>query len=188
MRCRLTPKDVKQKFARRSAESSRRFAWSSNHPVGGSGPLNLEAATVKPSTQVAAAATNVAPQGRIHSERKAPGSFSIGSADVFVMNKELVQIRHSPDPPYAEQADGRTGPDPRDEPREVLALGQSGPAPLGEPLEGTRQNQARASDQIAFSQHDVCGKVMSSPALEQCWNRRAELIEEITELKALLRV
>jgi hypothetical protein len=34
----------------------------------------------------------------------------------------------------------------------------------------------------------VGGEIMSSPAFEQCWNRRAELIEEITEPTALLRV
>jgi len=39
-----------------------------------------------------------------------------------------------------------------------------------------------------FSQHDVGGEIVSSPALEQCRNGRAEFVEEITELKALLRV
>ena len=43
-------------------------------------------------------------------------------------------------------------------------------------------------NEIAFSQHDVGCEVMSSPALEQGRNRRAELIEEIAELKAFLRV
>ena len=63
----------------------------------------------------------------------------IRSANVLVVNKELVEDREGADPsPNTEEADGRARPDPRDEPREVLALGQSGPAPLGEPLEGTR--------------------------------------------------
>jgi hypothetical protein len=34
----------------------------------------------------------------------------------------------------------------------------------------------------------VGGEVMSSPALEQCGNGRAELVEQITELKALLGI
>jgi hypothetical protein len=34
----------------------------------------------------------------------------------------------------------------------------------------------------------VCGKIVSSPAADQCGNARTELIEEITQLKALLRV
>jgi hypothetical protein len=34
----------------------------------------------------------------------------------------------------------------------------------------------------------VGGEIVSSPALEQCGNGRTELIEEITQLKALLCV
>jgi hypothetical protein len=104
------------------------------------------------------------------------------------MNKELVEVRQSPDPPYAERADGWAGPDPRDEPGEVVALGQSDPALLGESLEGARQHEARAGNQIAFSQHQVGGEVMRSPALEERGYGRAELIEEIAELEAFLGV
>jgi hypothetical protein len=104
------------------------------------------------------------------------------------MNKELVEIRHGADPSDAEEADGRAGPDPRDEPGKVLAPGQSGPAPLGEPRERTRQNEARTSNEIVFSQHEVSGEIVRSPALEQRRNGRAELIEKITELKALSRI
>ncbi len=104
------------------------------------------------------------------------------------MNKELVEIRQRPHPPKAEEADGRAGPDPRDKPGEVGALGQADSTPLGEPLESARQNEARASNQIAFSQHEMGSEVMSSPAFEQGRNRRAKLIEEIAELQALLGV
>jgi hypothetical protein len=34
----------------------------------------------------------------------------------------------------------------------------------------------------------VGGEIVSSPALEQCGNGRPELVEEITQLKALSRV
>ena len=96
---------------------------------------------MQPPTQIAAAAANVSPQGSIHRRREATRPLAIGSANVLVMNKELVEIRQGADPSDAEEPDGRAGPDPRDEPREVLALGQSGPTPLGEPLEGTRQTR-----------------------------------------------
>jgi hypothetical protein len=92
------------------------------------------------------------------------------------MNKELVEIRQGADPSDAEQSDGRARLDPRHEPREVLALSQSGPTPLGEPLEGARQNEARAGDEIVFSQHDVGGEIVRSPALEQRRNGRAEIV------------
>jgi hypothetical protein len=61
LRCRLAPKDVEEQFARQTAESSRRFAWSNHHPLIGSSPLNLKPATLKPPTQIAAAAANVNP-------------------------------------------------------------------------------------------------------------------------------
>ena len=138
LRCGLAPKEIEEEFARRAAESSRRLAWSNRYPLVGSGPLNLEPGRVQPPTQVVAAAANVSPQGSIHCRRKATGPMPIRSANVLVVNKELVQIRQGADPFNAEEPDGRAGPDPRDEPREVLAGGQSDPAPLGEPLEGTR--------------------------------------------------
>jgi len=188
LRCGLAPKDVEEEFARRTAESSRRFAWSDGHPPAGSSPLNLARATIKPPTQITAATANVSPQGSIHRGREASGSLSIGSANILMMNKELVEIRHCADPSDAEEPDGWAGPDPRDEPRKVLALGQSGPTPLGEPCERTRQNEARTGNEIVFSQHEVGGEIVSSPALEQGRNGRAEFVEKITELKALLRV
>ena len=104
------------------------------------------------------------------------------------MNKELVEVRQRPDPPYPEEADGWAGPDPCDEPGEVIALGQSDSALLGEPLKGAGQDNGGPGNEIAFSQHDVGCEVMSSPALEQGRDRRAELIEEVAELEAFLRV
>ena len=105
-----------------------------------------------------------------------------------MVDKELVEIRHGPHPPNAEEAGGRPGPDPRDEPGEVVTLGQCGPALLGEPLEGARQDKAGPGNEIVFSQHKVGGEIMSCPAVEQGRNRRAELTEEITELNTFLRV
>ena len=104
------------------------------------------------------------------------------------MNKKLVEVRQRPDPPKAEEADRRAGPDPRDQPGEVLALSQSDPALLREPLEGARQDEAGPRNEIVFSQHEMGSEIMSSPALEQGRNRRAEFVEEVTELKALLCV
>jgi hypothetical protein len=104
------------------------------------------------------------------------------------MNKELVEIRHRTDPPDAKEPNGRAGADPSDQPRKVPAPRQSGPAPLREPFEGTGQNQARAGDQIVFSQHEVGGEIVSSPPVEQGGNGRAELVEKITKLEALLRI
>ena len=188
LRCGLAAKDVEQEFAGRTAESSHRFARSSRYPLVGLGPLNLEPATVQPPTQEVAAAANVEPQGGIHCGCQVSRVQPVRAADILVMNKELVEIRQSPDPPDAEEADGWAGTDPRNERGEVAALGQSDPALFGEPLEWARQDEAGPGNEIVFSQHEVGGEIMSSPAFEQCWNRRAELIEEITELKAFLGI
>lgn len=188
MCCGLAPKNVEEEFAWRTAESSHRRARSKRHALAGSGPLDLEPGRAKPPTEVMAAAAHVSPQRSIHCRREATGPSSVGSANILVMNKELVEIGQFTDPPDAEEPRGRAGPDPCEEPREVLGLCQSGPTPLGEPLEGTRKNEARTSNQIAFPQHDVGGEIVSSPTLEQSGNGRAELVEEITERKALLHV
>jgi hypothetical protein len=39
-----------------------------------------------------------------------------------------------------------------------------------------------------FSQNEVGGEIMSGPAVEQGWSRRAELVQEMTKLETLLRV
>src|SRR5262249_35097719 len=156
------------------------------HQLVGTRPLKLETVRVQPPTQIAAAAANVSPQGSIHRRREATRSLTIGSANVLVMNEELVEIRQGTDPSDAEEPDGRAGPDPRDEPREVMALSQSGPTPFAEQLEGPGQDEARAGNQIVFSQHEVGSEIVRSPAIEQGRNGRAELVEKITEFEALL--
>jgi len=188
LRCGLAAKDVEQEFAGRTAESSRRFARSSRYPLVGLGPLNLEPATVQPPTQEVAAAANVEPQGGIHCGCQVSRVQPVRAADILVMNKELVEIRQSPDPPDAKEADGWAGTDPRNERGEVIAHSQSGPALLGEPLEGSRKDEAGPGNEIVFSQHKVGGEIMSSPGPKKRRNGRAELIEEITELMAFLRV
>src|SRR5664279_3046783 len=105
-----------------------------------------------------------------------------------MVNKELVESRKRTNPANAEEPDRRTGPDPRDQPREILVIGQSRPTLLGEPLKGAGQNEAWASKDIAFSQHEVGGDVVSSPTLEQGGSRWTEFVKEITQLTAFLRV
>ena len=101
--------------------------------------------------QIPATAANVSPQGGIHRRGEAAGSLAIGSANILVMNEELVEVRYGTHPSDAEESDRRAGPYPPDEPRKVFALSQSGPTPLGEPREGTRQDKAWSCDGIAFS-------------------------------------
>lgn len=56
---------------------------------------------------------------------------------------------------------------------------------LAEVERGSRQD-GLCND--ALTQHEVGGEIVGSPALEQGGNGRTELAEEITQLKALLRV
>ena len=120
--------------------------------------------------------------------RHKAGSQLVRSAQVLVVNEELVQVWDGPDPSDAEEPEGRTRADPRDQRREVLALRESGPAPLGEPLEGARKNDARAGDEVAFSQHDVSGEIVRSPTFEERGNEGPELGEENAQPKPLLRI
>jgi hypothetical protein len=184
----LAPKGVQEQLSRRATKPSRRKAGANRHPLVGPGPLKLEPATVQTPTQIPAAAPHIPPQGGIHRGREATRSSPIGPANVLVMDEELIEIRHGTDPPDAKEPDGRAGPDPRDQPRKVPAPRQSGPAPLGEPSKGTGQNQARAGDEVVFSQHEVSGEVVRGPAVEQRGSGRAELVEKVAKLEALLPV
>ena len=71
LRCSLAPKHTKEEFARQTAESRRRFAWSNRHPLVGSSPLDFEPASVKPPTQIAADSLRFA-KARTHPMRKKP--------------------------------------------------------------------------------------------------------------------
>src|SRR5271166_246040 len=137
LRCSFAPEDVQQELTRRTAESRCGFASLNRHPITDPGPLDLKPATVQPPTQKVAATANVSPQGGIHCRRQVTGTSSIGSPEILVVDKELVQIRHGAHPSDPEEPDGWAGPDPRNQPREVLAPRQCGAAPLGEPLERT---------------------------------------------------
>ena len=55
-------------------------------------------------------------------------------------------------------------------------------------MEGARQNEARAGNEVAFSQHDVRSEIVSGPTLEQRGHGGTKLVEESTQLEALLRV
>ena len=147
----LAPKGIQEEFARRTAEPSQRLTRSNPHPLGSSSPLNLEPKIVQPPTQITATTANVSPQRGIHRRRETARRLAIGSANVLVMNEELVEICHGTDPFDAEESDRRARPDPPDKPRKVLALSQSGPTPLAEPRERTGQNEAWPCDGIAFS-------------------------------------
>jgi hypothetical protein len=105
-----------------------------------------------------------------------------------MVDEELVEIREGPNPSDAEETHRRAGPDSCHEPREVLTLCQTRPTTLGEPLEGARQNDARAADEIALTQHDVGSEILGDPARDECRNGRTQFVEEITQFIALLRV
>jgi hypothetical protein len=188
LRSGLATKDVEQELARQTADSRCRLPHYSRKPLVGFSPLDVEPARVQPPAQIATAAANVAPQGDIHCRREATGPPPVRPANVLVMNEELVEVRQGSDRSEAEEPDRRARPDPRDETREILAPSQTRPTPFGEALEGTGQNQAGAGDQIALPQHEVGGEIVSRPALQQCRGRRAELVEQIAELEALLRI
>jgi hypothetical protein len=96
-----------------------------------------------------------------------------------VVDEEFVKVREGPDPADAEKSGRRARPDPRDEPLELSAIRQPHPASLGESLEKAWKDEAGASDEIAFTQHDVGGEVFGSPTVEQCGYVGAELFEEI---------
>lgn len=146
----LADEDVEQQFARRTAEKSRRFAWSSRHPLVGGGPLDLEPATAQPPAQIVAAAADIAPQRSVHLGCQASGTSSVGPADVLVMHEELVEVRQRADPPQPEEADRWAGPDPRDKSAELVAPRESGRALRGESLEGPGQHEAGTGNEIAF--------------------------------------
>ena len=69
-----------------------------------------------------------------------------------------------------------------------MAPGQTGPTPFGEPLEGTGQNEAKATNGVVFSQHEVRREVVGGPSVEQRGSRRAEFVEKITEFESLLHI
>jgi hypothetical protein len=139
-------------------------------------------------TEVAAASPDVSPQRGLQVGCERARVHPVGPPYVFVVNKELIQVRKRTDPANAEEPSRRARPDPGHEPPEVVTVRESHSSPLGEPLERAREHEARPGHEIALPQDDVCSEVVSGPSLEQSGHRRPQLVEHVAQLLSLLRV
>ena len=100
------------------------------------------------------------------------------------MNEELVEVGDSPDPTDAKEARRRARPDLIDE-RSEVALGQLGCTPLGKPMPPPGNNEARCSEVVVLTQHEVGREVASGPPFEQGRRVGTEFAEEIAQLLTL---
>jgi hypothetical protein len=188
-RRRVAPKEIKENLSGWTTDPNGGFAGADRNSLVGAGPSHLQADLAQPATEVAATAADVEPQGRLHHGRKGvAGAQAVRSAQIFVVDEELVQVRERADPADAEEPRRRPRPDPREEPPEVAGRRQPRPASLGEPLKRSRKDKARSCDQIALTEHDVGGEVVRGPAFDQGRGASPELLTQLAQCKALLRV
>ena len=118
--CRALPaEEVEQQLARRSGDAGSGFPSPGPDGLGGPRPLKLETCTAQSPREEPGRAADVAPQGLVHGMLVGPGTATVGSAYVLVVDEELVEAREPAHPSDAEEAWRRSRPDRRNEPGKV---------------------------------------------------------------------
>ena len=115
----LPPEEVEQELAWRSGDAAGRFPPPCLDGLSSSGPLELKTCTAQSPRQEPASAADVALQGLVHGRLVRPGTTAVRSADILVVDEELIQAGQPAHPADAERAGRRSRPERRDEPGEV---------------------------------------------------------------------
>ena len=115
----LAAEQVEQQLARRSGDARVRFPPPGPEGASGPGPLKLETRTAQPPREVPGSAADVAPQRLVHGLLAGPGPAAVGSADILMVDVELVEAREPAHPSDAEETSRRPGPERGDKPGEV---------------------------------------------------------------------
>jgi len=176
----LAAEQVEQQLARRSGDARGRFPPPGPDGASGPGPLKLDTRTAQPPREVPGSAADVVPQRLVHALLAGPGITAVGSADVLMVDVELVEAREPTHPSDAEETSRRPGPERGDKPGEVPARERSLP-PFGEAAPRAGQDEPWAGQTVALAQDEMRGDIAGRPRREQSRRVRTELVQQVTE-------
>jgi hypothetical protein len=179
--CRARPaEEVEQQLARRSGDAGGGFSPPGPDGLSGSRPLQLETRAAQPPREEPGRAADVAPQGLVHRMPAGPGTASVSSAHVLVVDEELVQAREPAHPSDTEEARRRSRPERRHEPGEVPQRERCSP-PFGQAAPPAGQDKPGAGEGVALAQDEVRGDIAGRPRREESRRPGTEFIQQVAE-------
>ena len=180
----LPPEEVEQQLAWRSGDGHGRFPPPCSNGLGGPLPLKLKTGASQPPREEPGRLTDVAPKGLVHVVVVRSRTATVGSAYVLVVDEELVEVREPAHPSDAEEARRRSRSDCRNEPCEIFER-EGASSSFREAFPRTRDDQAGASEGVVLAEDEVCGEIAGRPRLQESGCLRAELVEQIAQLRSL---
>ena len=180
--CRALPaEEVEQQLAWRPGDAGSRFPPPGPDGLSGPRPLKLKTCAAQSPREEPGRAADVAPQGLVHCMLVRPGTTTVGSADVLVVDEELIEAREPAHPSDAEKAGRRSRPDRRDERCEVPQRERSSP-PFSQAAPRTGHDQPGAGEAVALAQDQVRGQIASRLRREESRCPGTEFAEQVAEL------
>jgi hypothetical protein len=183
--CRATAAEqVEQQLARRSRDVGGGFAAPRPDGLAGPRPPELESYAPQPSGEEPGRLADVAPQRLIQGGLGGSRTTTVGSADVLVVDEELVEVGVPAYPADPEEAGRRSGSDRLDEPGEVPRRERPASS-FGQPTPRARQDESGCGEAVVLADDQVRGKITGRPRAQQGGRLGTELVEQVAELCAL---
>jgi hypothetical protein len=112
------------------------------------------------------------------------GTATVGSADVLLVDEELVEVGDPAHPSDAEKSWRRSRSQGRGEPGEVRERERSSSS-FGQAAPRPGQDKPGAGEGVTLAQNQVCGDVAGRPRLQQRRREGTELVEQVAEPRPL---
>src|SRR5690349_13909325 len=169
--------EVQQKLTRQPHKTGGGIAAPDPNHLSGSDPLDLESGAAKSSGEEPRHEPDISPQRRLHLTRVRTRVKTVGSAHVFVVNKEFVEVGKSPHPGEAEEAGGWPRPDRRYQ-LGVVAARERFSSPLGEAAPSTGDDEPGCRDGVMLAKHQMGHQIAGGPRREESRRIGAEFIKQ----------
>ena len=180
----LPPEEVEQELAWRSGDAGGRLPPPCPDGLSSPGPLELKTCTAQSPRQEPASAADVAPQGLVHGRLVRPGTTAVRSADILVVDEELIQAGQPAHPADAEHAGRRSRPERRDEPGEVPQRERSS-ASFRQAAPRTGQDKPWAGQGVTLAQDEMRGQIAGRPRRQESRCPGTKFAEQAGELCSL---
>ena len=147
-------------------------------------PPELEPGTAQSSCEEPGRLADVAPQRLVQRDLVGSQTTTVGSADVLVVDEELVEVREPAYPSDAEEAGRRSRSDRRDKPGEIPHRERPASS-FGQPTPRAGQDESGSGQAVVLADDEVRGEIAGRPRLEEGWCLGTELVEQVAEPRSL---
>ena len=180
----LPAEEVEQQLPWEPGDMGRGVPAACSDGLRGPRPPELESRPAQSPCQEPGRTPDVAPKGLIHRMIVRSRTTTVGSANVLVMDEELVEVSEPAHPPDPEDAWRRSRSDRRDEPGEVLHCERPS-SPFSKAAPRTGQDQPGSSERVVLAKDEVRGQIARRPRLKQSGCFGTQLLEQVAQLCSL---